>query len=148
MKSELRSDFAFFESLRVRYAEVDAQGIVFNAHYLTYCDVAITEYFRARTGKSYESMVAAHGIDFHVTQSLLNYRAPARFDDLLDIGVRGSYRGARIFWDLAMFRGEDLLCSGQLAYVTVDATGGGVRRLPAALADSLGLVAAAQRESE
>ena len=42
-----RVSFKFFYTLRVRYAEVDAQGIVFNAHYLTYFDCAITEYYRA-----------------------------------------------------------------------------------------------------
>lgn len=137
-----RSDFAFFESLRVRYAEIDAQSIVFNAHYLTYFDVAVTEYFRTRTGKSYGELVAEHGVDFHVQQSLIDYRVPARFDDLLDVGVRGSYRGARVFWELAIFRDEELLCSGRLTYATVDAAGGGVRRIAADLAESLGLAPA------
>lgn len=41
------SQFSFFHALRVRWAEVDPQSIVFNGHYLTYADVAITEYFRA-----------------------------------------------------------------------------------------------------
>jgi acyl-CoA thioester hydrolase len=43
-----RDAFRFFHPLRVRWAEVDPQSIVFNGHYLTYADVAITEYFRAR----------------------------------------------------------------------------------------------------
>ena len=42
-----RDAFSFFHPLRVRWAEVDPQSIVFNGHYLTYADVAITEYFRA-----------------------------------------------------------------------------------------------------
>ena len=42
-----RSDFRFSEPLRVRWAEVDAQGIVFNGHYLAYFDVGVTEYYRA-----------------------------------------------------------------------------------------------------
>ena len=41
-----KKDFCFTHTFRVRYAEVDAQGIVFNAHYLTYFDCAITEYYR------------------------------------------------------------------------------------------------------
>ena len=41
-----RKIYKFFHTLRVRYAEVDAQGIVFNSHYLTYFDCAITEYYR------------------------------------------------------------------------------------------------------
>ena len=42
-----REDFRFFFPFRVRYAEVDGQNVVFNAHYLTYFDTSITEYFRA-----------------------------------------------------------------------------------------------------
>ena len=41
-----RQDFSFFHTLRVRWAEVDMQAIVFNGHYLTYFDVAFTEYWR------------------------------------------------------------------------------------------------------
>lgn len=134
-----RSDFSFFETIRVRYAEIDAQSIVFNAHYLTYFDVAVTEYFRERTGKSYSELVAEFQIDFHVQQSLIDYHSPARFDDLLEIGVRGAYRGARAFWDLAIFRDEDLLCSGRLTYAAVDAVSGGVKRIPPAVAEQLRL---------
>ncbi|MEQ9366579.1 MAG: thioesterase family protein, partial [Leptospirales bacterium] len=132
-----REDFSFFETLRVRYAEIDAQSIVFNAHYLTYFDVAITEYFRARTGKSYDELVADHGMDFHVQQSVIDYRSPARFDDLLQIGVRGAWRGARVFWELAIFRGGELLCSGLLTYAAVDATNGAVKRISPAIAAAL-----------
>ena len=42
----MRDDFIFFHSLRVRWSEVDMQGIVFNGHYLTYFDVAFSEYWR------------------------------------------------------------------------------------------------------
>ena len=41
-----RADFRFSHSLRVRWAEVDKQDIVFNGHYLTYFDVGVTEYYR------------------------------------------------------------------------------------------------------
>lgn len=43
----MREEFWFHFPFRVRYSEVDAQAVVFNAHYLTYFDTAITEYFRA-----------------------------------------------------------------------------------------------------
>lgn len=42
-----RQDFRCTARLRVRWAEVDIQKIVFNAHYLTYADVGMTEYWRA-----------------------------------------------------------------------------------------------------
>src|SRR5262252_7116697 len=47
-----RTDFRFFERLRVRWAEIDAQQIVFNGHYLMYFDTAIAGYWRARVGNS------------------------------------------------------------------------------------------------
>jgi len=42
----MKKEFNFLHTLRVRYAEIDGQSIVFNAHYLTYISVAILEYFR------------------------------------------------------------------------------------------------------
>ena len=42
-----RSDFRFFDRLRVRWAEIDAQKIVFNGHYLMYFDIAVAGYWRA-----------------------------------------------------------------------------------------------------
>ncbi|MDP3310511.1 MAG: 4-hydroxybenzoyl-CoA thioesterase, partial [Polaromonas sp.] len=42
-----RQDFRFFHRLRVRWAEVDMQKIVFNAHYLMYFDTAVADYWRA-----------------------------------------------------------------------------------------------------
>lgn len=82
-----RSDFTFMHTLRVRWAEVDAQGIVFNGHYLTYFDVGITEYWRA-AGLRYPDAFATADTDLFLVKATLEYRAPARFDDLLDIAVR------------------------------------------------------------
>src|SRR5690606_10218886 len=87
-----RDDFRFFHPLRVRWAEVDPQGIVFNGNYLTYADVAITEYFRAMD-VAYPADLLKDGGDFFAVKTLLEYLAPARFDDLLDIGVRVSRLG-------------------------------------------------------
>ena len=52
-------------NIRVRYSEIDGQGVVFNAHYLTYFDTAITEYFRALGYDQYADAKAT-GIAFHV----------------------------------------------------------------------------------
>jgi acyl-CoA thioesterase FadM len=48
-----RGDFAFHHSFRVRWSETDAQGVVFNARYLDYADVAVTEYWRAVQFRKY-----------------------------------------------------------------------------------------------
>jgi hypothetical protein len=65
----LRKDFWFHHPFRVPYAEVYAQSVLFNAHYLTYFDTAITEYFRT-IGYDYYGDVTRTGIDFHAVRSL------------------------------------------------------------------------------
>lgn len=82
-----RQNYTFFHSLRVRWAEVDPQGIVFNGNYLTYLDVATTEYYR-QLGMSYPADLLRGGGDLFAVKSTLEYRAPAHFDDWLDIGTR------------------------------------------------------------
>ena len=82
-----RSDFSFFFPFRVRYAEVDGQMIVFNAHYLTYFDTAITEFFRVLP-YDYQGQVERTGEDYHTVKTLVEYYAPIRFDDEIEVGVR------------------------------------------------------------
>jgi acyl-CoA thioester hydrolase len=82
-----RSDFTFCHPLRVRWAEVDRQGIVFNGNYLHYFDVGITEYWRA-IGCPYPDALLAHGSDMFVKKATVEYQAPAGYDDVLDVCVR------------------------------------------------------------
>ena len=74
-----KEDFCFTHTFRVRYAEVDAQGIVFNAHYLTYFDCAITEYYR-KLKYNYASEVIRSNKDFHVIKTIIDYKKPILFD--------------------------------------------------------------------
>src|ERR1700728_474616 len=74
---------AFVHHLRVRYNECDAQGHVFNANYLVYFDVTLTELWREALG-SYEALTA-DGLDLVVAEVQVRFRAPARFDDELEI---------------------------------------------------------------
>ncbi|WP_033287550.1 acyl-CoA thioesterase [Amycolatopsis jejuensis] len=71
--------------LRVRYHECDAQGIVFNAHYLAYADMASFEVERTLFG-SHEAMLAT-GVDLVVAESNLRFLAPCRFDDELVVSM-------------------------------------------------------------
>jgi acyl-CoA thioester hydrolase len=75
----------FVHTLRVRYGECDAQGVVFNAHYLAYCDISITELWRAAFG-SYHAVVE-RGVDIVVAEAHLRFRAPARFDEELTLEI-------------------------------------------------------------
>jgi acyl-CoA thioester hydrolase len=115
-----RNEFSFFHTLRVRWAEVDMQAIVFNGHYLTYFDVAFTEYWRA-TGLPDVLQQAAAGQEMFARKATIEYHAPARFDDLLDIGVRCAALGrSSMRYLLEIYRGDELLISGELVYVYAD----------------------------
>ncbi|AOP33165.1 acyl-CoA thioester hydrolase [Leptospira tipperaryensis] len=128
-----KEEFEFFHPLRVRYAESDPQGIVFNANYLTYFDVSITEYFRW-CGLPYGELGSKYKTDFHVVHCEIDYKAPARFDQEIHIYAKGSFSGVKIFWDLAIFRDEELLCSGQLVYACVDSQSGSLKKIDLELA--------------
>ena len=113
-------DFSFSHSLRVRWAEADMQGIVFNGHYLTYADVGITEYFRAM-GQAYSGETGVNGSDFFAVRTLLEYRSPARFDELLDVHVRIARLGnSSMQFMIGIYRGEELLLNGEIVYVHAD----------------------------
>lgn len=113
-----RADFRFFHRLRVRWAEVDPQWIVFNANYLMYFDVTMTEYMR-EIGYPYpDGLKQAFGTDMWVVGTTMNFRGSARFDDHLDIGARVARLGnTSVQFAMAIFREEELLHDGTLTYV-------------------------------
>ena len=82
-----RDIFNFFYSFRVRYSEVDAQGIVFNAHYLTFFDTAMTEYMR-HIKYDYVNEVKDKNEDFHTVKTLVEYKAPIYFDQIIDVCLK------------------------------------------------------------
>ncbi|MBC2722399.1 thioesterase family protein [Desulfosporosinus sp.] len=115
----MRSDFRFFHRLRVRYSEVDWQGIVFNAHYLTYLDVAVTEYFRT-IGLDYKQLAQEGKMDMALVKTTLEYKSSAMFDDELDIGVRISHVGNTSYnaeFEIYKTGLEDLVLIAQTIYV-------------------------------
>ncbi len=112
-----RAEFRFFDRLRVRWAEVDMQKIVFNGHYLMYFDTAVAGYWRAMAMPYHETMKYLDG-DLYVRKATLEYLASARYDDTLEVGIRCSRIGnSSILFGGAVFRGETLLVSGELVYV-------------------------------
>jgi acyl-CoA thioester hydrolase len=109
----------FLHRLRVRYGECDPQGIVFNANYLLYFDVAFTELWRAGVGP-WQEMVD-RGIDAVVAEANLDFRAPARFDDELELRARITRLGrTAITTEIDVVREEQLLVAGRLRHVCVD----------------------------
>ncbi|WP_084640426.1 acyl-CoA thioesterase [Meiothermus rufus] len=111
------SEFPFLHRLRVRWAETDPQGIVFNGHYLTYFDVAITEYWRA-VGLPYPGSLERFGLDLFVVKATVEYHAPAQYDDELEVGVRvGRIGNSSLQFVLGVFRAGEHLASGEVIYV-------------------------------
>lgn len=78
--------YPFETKVRVRYRDVDMQGVVHNSHYLHYGEIARIEYLRHR-GLPYQEVVKAYNLEMIVAESHCYYKTPARFDDLLTIGI-------------------------------------------------------------
>jgi len=117
-----RDQFHFFHPFRVRYSEIDGQGVVFNAHYLTYYDTTVTEYFRALNYDQYADAQKT-GMDFHVVKSVVEYKAPIRFDQEIEVGARVARIGnSSLVFELGIFsKGTDeLLASGEIVWVNTD----------------------------
>ena len=115
-----RSDFRFFERLRVRWAEIDAQQIVFNGHYLIYFDTAVAGYWRA-LAMPYAATMQSLGGDMFVRKATLEYLGSAVYDDVLDIGMRCARVGnSSMSFVAGAFRQDALLVSGELIYVFAD----------------------------
>lgn len=132
-----RQDFRFFHRLQVRWAEIDQQKIVFNGHYLTYADVAMTNYWRA-LGLPYEAAMASLGGDLYVKKSTLEYHASARMDDQIDVGMRLERLGrSSLGFACGIFLAEKLLVRGELIYVFADPHTQTSRPVPQPLRDIL-----------
>lgn len=132
-----RTDYRFFDRLRVRWAEIDAQKIVFNGHYLTYFDTAIAAYWRALALPYHETMEYLGG-DLFVRKATLEYEGSARYDDVLDVGLRCSRIGnSSILFSGAAFRGDEGLVSCELVYVFADPVQQTSRPVPQELRDVL-----------
>jgi acyl-CoA thioester hydrolase len=116
-----REQFAFRHTLRVRWAEVDRQGIVFNGNYFLYFDVAITEYWRA-IGIDYpDGFIKAFGTDMYAVKATAEYHGSAEFDDILDIYGRTARLGrSSMQFLLEIWRADTHLVSGELIYVNAD----------------------------
>jgi YbgC/YbaW family acyl-CoA thioester hydrolase len=125
-----RSNFRFLERLRVRWAEIDAQQIVFNGHYLTYFDTAIAGYWRA-LALPYAATLAAFAGDLFVRKATLEYLGSARYDDVLEIGIKCMRVGnSSITFSGGAFRLDRLLVSCELVYVFADPVAKVARPVP------------------
>lgn len=117
------ADFRHKMPLRVRWAEVDRQGVVFNAHYLLYADVCITEYWRA-LGTPYPDAFLKEGADLYARKATVEYQAAALYDDLLQICGRVARLGrTSVTCSIEIYRSDQLtamIAAVELVYVNVD----------------------------
>jgi acyl-CoA thioester hydrolase len=125
-----------------RYAEVDQQGVVFNAHYLTWFDEAFTA-FLDRRGVNYPDMVAS-GLDVQVVRSEIDFKTPVRWRDAVRVAVTCEHLGTTSFAVAftVLRRGHDdeeaVTLRGRSTYVVVSTSDWTKRPIPAALRTALG----------
>jgi YbgC/YbaW family acyl-CoA thioester hydrolase len=132
-----RQDFRFTERLRVRWAEIDAQHIVFNGHYLMYVDTAVAGYWRAMAMPYPDTMRALQG-DLYVKKATLEYHGSARYDEQIEVGIRCERIGKSSMGFVAgVFRGATLLVSAEVIYVFADPETQTSRPVPPALRAAL-----------
>ncbi|MBI4675003.1 MAG: acyl-CoA thioesterase [Chloroflexi bacterium] len=109
--------------LRVRYAETDKSGIVYNAHYLTWFEVARGEFFWQR-GMDYGRDIEARGYHWPLAETGLRYHAPAFYGDLLTVRAWISEvksRSLTIRYEVS--RDGAKLCTGFTTHINVDHNG-------------------------
>jgi acyl-CoA thioester hydrolase len=120
----------FVHRIRVRYNECDAQGAVFNANYLVYFDVTITELWREAFG-SYDVALQKFGLDLVVAEANVRYLKPARFDDELDVQLTIEKIGSTSITECYdVLRDRDKIAEGVVRHVFVDLADGGKREMP------------------
>jgi acyl-CoA thioester hydrolase len=129
--------YAFSTTVRVRFADTDAQGIAHNASYLVWFEVARVEYLRAYAG-GYQTL-RDHGIEALVLESHCRYVMPARFDDVLVVHARcREVRGARFRYEYAIVRDDGtLMADGYTAHACVDSETLRPTRIPGWLTDAI-----------
>jgi acyl-CoA thioester hydrolase len=126
----------FRHRIRVRYNECDPQGHVFNANYLAYFDLAMTELWRELGG--YEAMIT-DGVDMVVAEATIRYLASLGFDDEVELVVRSVKLGTTSMTSaLAIERGAETAVEGELRHVFVDTNAGGTAPIPEPVRAGLG----------
>lgn len=126
----------FTHPLRVRYAECDPQGAVFNANYLAYFDVALTELWREAIGPYGE--MTGQGVDLVVAEASVRYLAPVRFDDEIELGVEVVRLGRTALGTrMTIWRDGELMAEGRMRHVFIDMATGAKRDMPAPIRAAL-----------
>ena len=114
-----KEGYPYFHPHRVRYSEIDLQGIVYNSRYLDYFDAAITEYMR-HCGFNYVADARNTGKDFHLVKASVEFLKPVPYDEEIEIGVRvGRIGRSSLCWKLGLFQkeSEEVSTTGEIIWV-------------------------------
>lgn len=118
-----RADFAFHYQFRVRWSETDAQGVVFNARYLDYADVAVTEYWRA---VNWRDLLAEDSPQFHIKKATIVWSAPIKPDEMIEVMARTGRTGRTSMTQIIEIHGvneaghDDLRAEIEMVSVHID----------------------------
>lgn len=120
--------FRYF--LRVRYGECDAQKVVFNARYADYVDLAAAEWLRAL---GFEHELQSGELDYQLVKQTIEWKAPARYDQVIEASVAAKHIGNTSFTLATEFRiagDERIIATAETVYVHVDTKTLSKRSLP------------------
>ena len=127
----------FSHPLRVYWEDTDAGGVVYHAQYLAFLERARSEWLRA-TGRDQEGLRREHDLVFAVRAMQVDFRAPARLDDALQVDVvLRECRNASLVFAQAVRREDRLLLSAEVRIAVLAASTFRPRPLPDALYDEL-----------
>ena len=135
-----KSDFKFHTPLRVRWMECDAQGIVYNGAYMDYLEVGQSEYYR-NLGFSIYKVGQKGFFDTAVVKTTLEFRAPARVDEILELYVRvGDFGNTSFHLEMEIYQkdSDTVLTVIQGVYVGFDASSSTARRVPDEVRELIG----------
>ncbi len=126
--------------VRVYYEDVDGAGVVYYANYLRFLERARTEWLRDR-GYEQDRLAREAGIVFAVRELWVDYRLPARFNDLLAVTARVTARRRASFtFTQEVRRDDEVLCRAQVRIACLDAATFRPCPLPPELYEELSLV--------
>ena len=115
-----KEDFKCVHRLRVRWAEVDMQKVVFNGHYLTYIDTTIAEHWRALGVEYPDGYVKTYGNDIFLRKATVDYLGSAHYDEELAVYCRVARLGRSSMTYAFEIVRDELLITAELVYVNVD----------------------------
>lgn len=119
-------DYPFGHDIRVRFAETDAMGVMHHSSYVAFLEEARVAYLR-HVGRPYTEL-RAEGYDLAVLEAIVQYRASARFDDVVRVHTRvRSMRGATMQIDYLLMIDEAVCAVAATVHGVVDQQGRATR---------------------